>query len=198
MLKRRYLYLACILILLLDICYIKIFARPYYNKVTDYIYTENGINSNEVDCAEQYLSCMPECIQTKFTDGGWKIVIVNNIGRYNQNTIAGHTSIEDKTVYIAANYLYDCLLHEFAHIYLDEHPYGDDFLEIYEKEAKAIVTAYYSNFDYYYTDPVEFYCTAWTIVNFRKEDYLGVAPETFAYFTDLFNRLYGTEQGNLL
>lgn len=190
MLKNKCLYpVVLFLVFILVFC-----SKPHYNKVTDCIYIENGLNMDEVNTAQNYLDCMPECIRTKFTDGGWKIIIARKIGRGRQYDVAGHTSIEDKTVYIVSGHVYDCLLHEFAHIYLDEHPYGDDFLEVFEKEAKAMVTAYFSDFDYYYTDPVEFYCTAWTVVNFRKKDYLGVAPQTFAYFTDLFNRLYGIEE----
>ena len=83
-------------------------------------------------------------------------------------------------------------MHEFAHIYLHDHPFGDDFKEIYESEAKDMIVAYYGeDSEYDYSDITEFYCSAWNIVIWMKQDTYDAAPQTFAYFNDLFDEIYG-------
>lgn len=162
-----------------------------YNKVSDYIYAQDNISDNEINQVATYISYMPPVIRNKFTDGDWKVYITNDI----ESKVVGRTVIEDKIVYIKTGFVNQELLHEFFHIYLYEHPFADDFKNIYEEEAEQMMKAYYGDDSKYkYSDITEFYCSAANVVYWIKEDTSGVAPKSFAYFTDLFNKLYSEEQ----
>lgn len=167
------------------------FPDTSYNKVSDYIYAQDNISDNEINQVATYISYMPPVIRNKFTDGDWKVYITNDI----ESKVVGRTVIEDKIVYIKTGFVNQELLHEFFHIYLYEHPFVDDFKNIYEEEAEQMMKAYYGDDSKYkYSDITEFYCSAANVVYWVKEDTSGVAPKSFAYFTDLFNKLYSEEQ----
>lgn len=161
-----------------------------YSQVSDYVYAQDNISNDEINQVATYISYMPPAIRDKFTDEDWKVYITNDI----ESKVVGRTVIEDKVVYIKTGFVNQELVHEFFHIYLHEHPLADDFKDIYEEEAEKMMKAYYGDdSEYKYSDVTEFYCSAANVVYWIKEDSSGVAPKTFAYFTDLFNKLYSEE-----
>lgn len=159
-----------------------------YEQASDHIYTKGNIKSEDVALAENFIEILPPVIKTKFLEEGWIVCITNNI----EGKVVGRTVLEDKAVYIKAEYIHQELMHEFYHIYLHEHPVGDDFKELYESEAKDMMLAYFrEDSEYKYSDITEFYCSAAGVVYLLEGvDKLNVAPKTFAYFTELFNKLY--------
>ena len=149
---------------------------------TEYVTEEN------IDLVQSYIDNLPDCIQKHFVDGGeWKVYIVNSM----PNGVKGRVVVEEKAVYIVSGYELDHLYHEFAHIYLHNNPLDDEFKAIYEEEAEQMIKAYYGDEMYSASNPTEFFCSAWNIVYTTSgHDVEGVAPKTFAYFVELFGRLY--------
>jgi hypothetical protein len=162
------------------------------SQVNDYIYTQGKVDSDTISQVEQYISVQPEVIKNKFLDDGWKVVILDK--NYEGN-IAGHTDVTTKTVYINGVYINPEFLHELAHIYLDEYGMDDDFQAIYDSEAEKAMNAYFTgDAEYKYSNITEYYCSAWSMVmTLNGEDKLNAAPETFRYFTNLFNSLYNID-----
>ena len=77
--------------------------------------------------------------------------------------------------------------------------FGVSQTTIYNWELKGILKdmmiAYYGDdSEYKYSDITEFYCSAANVVYWCKEDQFGVAPKTFAYFTELFEDLYRNDR----
>lgn len=169
---------------------VKFFAPSalFYKQASDHVYTKGNIKAEDVSNVENCIDCLPPVLRTKFLEEGWNVYITNNI----EGKVVGKTVIEDKAVYIKAEYIHQELMHEFYHIYLHEHPIGDDFKELYESEAKDMMLAYFGeDSEYKYSDITEFYCSAAGVVGvLQGVDKLNVAPKTFAYFTELFNKLY--------
>ena len=160
-----------------------------YTQVTDHIYLEKGIDASEADLIQQYIDILPECIQQYFVgDGEGKVYVVSSL----PSNIKGRTYPDTKEVYIVVGYEFDCLLHEFAHIYLADNPFDSSFEDIYNEESEGLINAYWGTASqYHYSNPTEYYCTAWNIVYMMQgNDELGVAPKTFEYFTNLFNEIY--------
>lgn len=157
-----------------------------YQQVTEHVYAENNLNT---DIVQHYIDILPECLKQHFTgDGDWKVYVVSSL----PDNVKGQTVIEDKSVYIVSGYEFDLLLHEFAHVYLHENPLGSEFEKIYEEEALQMIEAYWGTAsEYHYSNSIEYYCTAWNIVfTLGGNDTMDVAPKTFSYFTELFNKLY--------
>lgn len=169
---------------------VKFFAPStlFYKQASDHVYTKGNIKAEDVSKVENCIDCLPPVLKTKFLEEGWIVCITNNI----EGKVVGRTVLEDKAVYIKAEYIHEELVHEFYHIYLYEHPIGDDFKELYESEAKDMMLAYFGDdSEYKYSDVTEFYCSAAGVVGMLQGvDKLNVAPKTFAYFTELFNKLY--------
>ena len=159
-----------------------------YIKATDHIYYSVGVNDEEVAEVQSYIDSLPQCIQKDFVgDGRGVVYLVDSL----PDKIKGQAVAEDKAVYIVSGYERDHLYHEFAHLYLHDNPFGDDFEKIYEEEAKQMITAYFGDEEYQYSNSTEFYCTAWNIVfTLGGNDVYDVAPKTFEYFTNLFIELY--------
>lgn len=182
--------LCIVLVSIISIGVLKnISSKNDYLQVYDHIYIEEGLNKESADVIRQYIDILPQCIKQHFIgEGDWKVYVVTSL----PDKIKGQTVIEDKCIYIVSGYEFDILLHEFAHIYLHENPYSEDFVDIYNTEAKAMIEAYYgTDSEYHYSNPTEFYCSAWNIVYMMQgNDEYGVAPKTFAYFSTLFNKLY--------
>lgn len=164
-------------------------SKKDYIQVSDHIYIEEGLSKENADTIQQYIDILPQCLKQYFiSEGDWSVYLVTSL----PDKIKGQTIIEEKRVYIVSGYEFDCLLHEFAHIYLHENPYNEDFIDIYNAEAQVMIEAYYGmESEYHYSNPVEFYCTAWNIVYMMQgNDEFGIAPKTFDYFSSLFNEIY--------
>ena len=157
-------------------------------QATEHIYCPENISQENIDLVQSYIDNLPDCIKKHFVDGGeWKVYIVNSM----PNGVKGRVVVEEKAVYIVSGYELDHLYHEFAHIYLHNNPLDDEFEAIYEEEAEQMIKAYYGDEMYSASNPTEFFCSAWNIVYTTSgHDVEGVAPKTFAYFVELFGRLY--------
>lgn len=183
-----------IIVLFLIILYQNMPKTIFYDKVSENVYVEDGVDKEGVDYIQQTIARMPDVIKEKFTDGGWNVIVKKSeIADGYEKTVIGETIKEEKTVYVLEGWEGISLIHEFGHIYLDEHPYDDKFLEIYEKEAKSLIDAYDFGESYYSSDSVEYFCEAWKLVLIHREEVKEVAPETYEYFADLFDELYGVE-----
>lgn len=157
-------------------------------KATEHIYCAESVSQEEVDLVQSYINNLPECIQKHFVDdGAWNVYIVESM----PDGVKGSVVVEENAVYIVSGYELDHLNHEFAHIYLHNHPLDDKFQAIYEEEAQQMIKAYYGDEMYSASNATEFFCSAWNIVyTMGGYDSEGVAPKTFAYFVDLFSSLY--------
>lgn len=167
------------------------FATPdtsSYKQASDHVYIQDDIENDEVNKAETYIDNLPPVLKAKFTDDDWKVYIAKDI----KDKVVGRTVIEDKIVYIRSGFIDQELVHEFYHIYLQEHPFNKDFEELWESEGKAMMEAYFGNdSEYKYSDATEFYCSAAGVVyGMNGYDRLDAAPKTFEYFNNLFSELY--------
>lgn len=182
-------FLSLVLVVTIGTLIVKASSNREYIQITKHIYIEEGIDKNKADIVQQYIDILPECIKQYFTGNEiGKVYVVSSL----DGDVKGHCEYDTKEIWIVADYEFDCLLHEFAHIYLHQKGVSADFVDIYNEEAKSMIEAYWgTSSEYHYSNPEEFYCTAWNIVfTMQGTDKLDVAPKTFAYFSDLFDELY--------
>lgn len=159
-----------------------------YRQASDHIWLETGVPEGEAEVVSGYIEELPPVLKSLFMgDGDWKVAVVKEI----DEGVGGRTIMEEKTVYIKEGLELEALHHEFAHIYLDWNPVGEEFGEIFREEAKSLTDAYYGGWSYCSEDATEYYCTAWqTVLKMNGHDTLHAAPKTFAYFTELFGSLF--------
>lgn len=161
-------------------------------QVDKYIYAQGDISDKEIARAENYVEALPNELLSYFADKGWKVIITDDI----DGAVIGRTIPSDKVVLIKQGYVLQALWHEFGHMYLMNHPYGNDFDDLYKEEGKALITAFYGEDDVKYCleDETEYFCQAFQTVRFVNEQVTSVAPKTYAYFADIFNKLYNQEE----
>lgn len=178
------------LLLIISYTALSFFKLNRYKQVSSDICIQGNIDNKDIELVKNYINVLPPILKTKFKKEGWKVCITDNL----KKTIVGRTVIEDKIVYIKSGYIAQELMHEFAHIYLHEHPINDDFNEIYKLEGKKLISSYFGTGDdvkYKYSNVTEYYCSAWGVVYLMGgDDKQKTGNRTFTYFSNLFNKLY--------
>lgn len=183
--------LFCIIgVLLSFILVIIIFDQNYMVRATENVFKRGDVDDTEVQLAQKLLDIAPSYFQEKFSDDGWRLCVTDNID--NENNIIGKTFVNTKRVYVKSGAVLLATFHELGHMYLDEHPYDkdDEFIDIYNREGKALSDAYFGESEVYnYSNPTEYFCSAFDVVYLMGEDELGVAPDTFRYMKKVINSL---------
>ena len=156
-------------------------------QINEYLYMEQGCFDSEVEKVQTLLGYLPQSLFEDFRNENGKVILVSDL----EDNCIGSTEISDEgiTIYIKNEYVFDALIHEFGHVYLQFYPMEDEFKKIYETEAKSLVNAYYGDSPYYYSNEVEYFAQAFqTVVCMRGYDTQDAAPQTFSYMNDLIKK----------
>lgn len=165
-------------------------------QISDCIYSEVEVSEEELAVTEDLMSRLPQSLMNEFLEHNGKVIIVDDL----DGDIVGKTLVSmkgDMTIYIESGFEFDALLHEFGHVYLHLYPkaMNQRFRNIYEQEAKSLVTAYYGDAPYYYKDKTEYFAQAFqTVLYLGGNDIQEAAPATFNFMSALINDMFNEKE----